>query len=94
MLRAASPHSAFTGSACTHPPLLHSSQSDPYADDDEYDYEIYSKIWDAGAQATLRQKGEEARRAPRRPVPSALLLPAETFAGFPRATWRPSARGG
>ena len=35
---------------------------DPMADDDDYSYEIYSKVWDEGAKATLAKRAEEARR--------------------------------
>lgn len=73
------------------------SKSDPYADEGEYDYEIYSKIWDAGAQATLRQKGDEARRARglrRLPSPGlccAARIPAALPLGdlsvLPTASW-------
>lgn len=53
--------------AARYCPVSPTAQSDPYAGEEEYNYEIYSKIWDAAAQATLRQKGEEARRARMRP---------------------------
>lgn len=33
----------------------------PMADEDDYDYEIMSKIWDAEGRATLAAAGEEAR---------------------------------
>lgn len=37
------------------------SKTDPFAPDGEYDYEIYSKLWQNDAMATLKRKAAEAR---------------------------------
>ena len=36
-------------------------RTDPFAAPEEYDYDIYSKIWVDAARATLRASGEAAR---------------------------------
>jgi hypothetical protein len=41
--------------------MWHVAQTDPFADAAEYDYEIYSKIWDERGKATLRASANAAK---------------------------------
>jgi hypothetical protein len=36
--------------------------TDPFADEEDYNYEIFSKVWDTGARAKLDRGADEARK--------------------------------